>query len=80
VQKLRQRRRLVGDEIDLRAANAGGGLMGREIRLLTRDDAGKPEQALRAANDLVLNELKENGCPSVWDDGEAAPKDSGTKK
>jgi branched-chain amino acid transport system substrate-binding protein len=43
--------RLALDEI-----NAGGGLMGREIRLLTRDDAGKPEEALRAANDLVLNE------------------------
>lgn len=43
--------RLAVDEI-----NAKGGVLGRQLELLTRDDAGKPEEAQRAASELVLNE------------------------
>ncbi len=43
--------KLAVDEI-----NAKGGVLGRPIELLTRDDGGKPEEALRAASELVLNE------------------------
>jgi branched-chain amino acid transport system substrate-binding protein len=43
--------KLAVDEI-----NAKGGVLGRPLELLTRDDAGKPEEAQRAASELVLNE------------------------
>jgi branched-chain amino acid transport system substrate-binding protein len=43
--------KLAVDEI-----NAKGGILGRQLELLTRDDAGKPEEAQRAASELVLNE------------------------
>ncbi len=36
--------------------NESGGVDGRTIELISRDDGGKPENALRAANELVLNE------------------------
>ena len=35
--------------------NAAGGLMGRPLALVTSDSAGRPDQALRAVQDLVLS-------------------------
>jgi branched-chain amino acid transport system substrate-binding protein len=43
--------KLAVDEI-----NAKGGVLGQQIELITRDDAGKPEEAQRQASELVLNE------------------------
>ncbi|MGX1307178.1 branched-chain amino acid transport system substrate-binding protein [Amorphus suaedae] len=36
--------------------NSAGGVLDRPLELITRDDGGKPENALRAANELALNE------------------------
>ena len=36
--------------------NAGGGVLGRKIEIVTRDDGLKPEDAVRAANELVTSE------------------------
>lgn len=36
--------------------NATGGVLGRRIEIVTRDDGLKPEDAVRAANELVTNE------------------------
>jgi branched-chain amino acid transport system substrate-binding protein len=36
--------------------NAAGGVLGRKIELITRDDGMKPEDAVRAANELVTND------------------------
>ena len=36
--------------------NRRGGLMGRKIELLVRDDQGDPTRAIRAAEELILNE------------------------
>ncbi|MEH2472128.1 branched-chain amino acid transport system substrate-binding protein [Nitrobacteraceae bacterium AZCC 2161] len=45
-----------GAMLALEEINASGGVLGRPLELLTRDDNGKPEDALRNANDLVFNE------------------------
>ena len=36
--------------------NASGGVLGRKIEIVTRDDGLKPEDAVRAANELVTSE------------------------
>ena len=36
--------------------NAAGGVLGRKLELVIRDDAGKPEDAVRVASELVTNE------------------------
>ena len=36
--------------------NAAGGVLGRKIEIITRDDGLKPEDAVRAANELVTND------------------------
>ena len=36
--------------------NAAGGLLGRKVEVIARDDAGKPEEALRHAVELTTNE------------------------
>lgn len=40
------------DEIN-NEVNAGGGVLGRKLELLTRDDAGKPQDAIRLAGELL---------------------------
>ncbi len=36
--------------------NAAGGVLGRQIEVISRDDGGKPEDAVRSASELVSNE------------------------
>src|ERR1700676_2872992 len=36
--------------------NAAGGVLGRKIEIVTRDDGLKPEDAVRAANELLTSE------------------------
>src|ERR1700730_4984204 len=36
--------------------NAAGGVMGRKLEVISRDDSGKPEDAVRIAGELVGNE------------------------
>jgi branched-chain amino acid transport system substrate-binding protein len=36
--------------------NAAGGVLGRQIDVISRDDGGKPEDAVRTASELVSNE------------------------
>src|SRR5580693_6104908 len=36
--------------------NAAGGVMGRKLEVISRDDGGKPEDAVRIAGELVGNE------------------------
>jgi branched-chain amino acid transport system substrate-binding protein len=36
--------------------NAAGGVLGRQIEVISRDDGGKPEDAVRTASELVSNE------------------------
>jgi branched-chain amino acid transport system substrate-binding protein len=36
--------------------NAEGGVLGRKLEIVSRDDGGKPEDAVRTANELVANE------------------------
>ncbi|WP_213736223.1 ABC transporter substrate-binding protein [Bradyrhizobium sp. dw_411] len=45
-----------GATLALEEINAAGGVLGRPLELVSRDDNGKPEDALRAANDLVFNQ------------------------
>lgn len=47
----RQGMQLAADQI-----NAAGGVLGRKLELVIRDDAGKPEDAVRVAGELVTNE------------------------
>ncbi|KPH82317.1 MULTISPECIES: ABC transporter substrate-binding protein [Bosea] len=42
-----------GWELALEQINAGGGVLGRKIETIFRDDAGKPEDAVRHAGDLI---------------------------
>jgi branched-chain amino acid transport system substrate-binding protein len=42
-----------GIQIAVEAANARGGVAGRTVRLLERDDEGKPERAIAAAEELT---------------------------
>ena len=36
--------------------NAAGGVLGRKLEVVSRDDGAKPEDAVRAAGELVSNE------------------------
>ena len=46
-----------GWELAVEEINAHGGVMGgRKLEIIARDDAGSPEQALTAANELVRRE------------------------
>src|SRR5262249_8145598 len=46
-----------GWQLALEQINASGGVMGgRKIEFISRDDAGKPDDAVRAAQELVTNE------------------------
>ena len=44
--------------------NATGGIKGRKVEVIDRDDQGKPAEALRVAQDLLLNEKVDflSGC------------------
>jgi branched-chain amino acid transport system substrate-binding protein len=43
-------------ELAVEEFNAAGGLLGRSVEVITRDDAGKPDDAIRHATELVSNE------------------------
>ncbi len=45
-----------GWEMALDEINQAGGVLGRPLKFISRDDQGKPEEALRVAEDLVSNE------------------------
>ncbi len=45
-----------GAKIAIKEINAAGGVLGRELKLITRDDKLNPETALKEAKDLVLTE------------------------
>jgi len=42
-----------GCMLALDQANAGGGVLGRKLELISRDDAGRPQDAVRIAGELV---------------------------
>ena len=42
-----------GMEFGVDEINAAGGVLGRKLELLTRDDAGKPQDAIRLASELL---------------------------
>lgn len=46
----------LGWQLALDEVNAGGGLLGRSVEVIARDDAGKPDDAIRHATELVTNE------------------------
>lgn len=45
-----------GWQLAVEEINAKGGLLGRRVEVIARDDAGKPEEALRHARELTSNE------------------------
>jgi branched-chain amino acid transport system substrate-binding protein len=45
-----------GWQLAVEEINAAGGLLGRKVEVIARDDAGKPEEALRHALELTANE------------------------
>jgi branched-chain amino acid transport system substrate-binding protein len=46
----------MGWQLAVDEANAAGGPLGRRVEVVSRDDAGKPEDAIRLATELVSNE------------------------
>jgi branched-chain amino acid transport system substrate-binding protein len=46
----------MGWQLAVDEVNAAGGLLGRRIEVISRDDAGKPDDAIRLATELVSNE------------------------
>jgi branched-chain amino acid transport system substrate-binding protein len=46
----------LGWQLALDEVNAAGGLLGRSVEVIARDDAGKPDDAIRHATELVTNE------------------------
>ena len=42
-----------GIQLAVEEINASGGLLGRPLQLVERDDAGSPQQGVRAAEELV---------------------------
>jgi len=42
-----------GWQLAVEQINAGGGVLGRQIEVISRDDAGKPQDAVRLAGELV---------------------------
>ena len=45
-----------GWQLAVEQINAQGGLLGRKVEVIARDDAGKPEEALRHAVELTAKE------------------------
>ena len=45
-----------GWQLAVEEVNAAGGLLGRKVEVISRDDAGKPEEALRHAVELTSKE------------------------
>jgi len=45
-----------GWQLAVEEINAAGGLLGRKVEVIARDDAGKPEDALRHAIELTSQE------------------------
>jgi branched-chain amino acid transport system substrate-binding protein len=45
-----------GWQLAVEQINAAGGVMGKTLEVVSRDDTGKPDAALRAAQELVTNE------------------------
>ena len=45
-----------GVTLALEQINAAGGVLGRPLAFVSRDDEGRPDAALRAANELVFND------------------------
>ena len=45
-----------GWQLAVEEINAAGGLLGRKVEVIARDDAGKPEDALRHAVELTSKE------------------------
>src|SRR5512134_126064 len=46
----------MGWQLAVDEANGAGGLLGRRVEVVSRDDAGKPEDAIRLATELVSSE------------------------
>jgi branched-chain amino acid transport system substrate-binding protein len=46
----------MGWQLAVEQANAAGGVLGRRVEVVSRDDAGKPEDAIRLATELVSSE------------------------
>ena len=46
----------MGWQLAVEEVNGAGGLLGRKVEVISRDDAGKPEDAIRLATELVTNE------------------------
>jgi len=46
----------MGWQLAVEEINAAGGLLGRKVEVISRDDAGKPDDAIRLATELVSNE------------------------
>jgi branched-chain amino acid transport system substrate-binding protein len=46
----------MGWQLAVDEVNAAGGLLGRRVEVVSRDDAGKPDDAIRLATELVSNE------------------------
>src|SRR6185312_15108877 len=45
-----------GMELAVEEINAAGGVLGRKVELVTRDDGGNPGDAVRAAEELIARE------------------------
>lgn len=45
-----------GVELALSEINASGGVLGKQLELISRDDAGKPGEAVKIAEELVSKE------------------------
>ena len=45
-----------GWQLALDQANAAGGVMGRKLEIISRDDAGRPQDAIRIAGELVQDQ------------------------
>ncbi len=43
-------------QLAVEEVNTAGGLLGRKVEVISRDDAGKPEDAIRLATELITNE------------------------
>ena len=46
----------MGWQLAVDEVNAAGGVLGRKVEVVSRDDAGRPEDAIRLATELVVNE------------------------
>src|SRR4030095_7805003 len=46
----------MGWQLAVDEVNSAGGLLGRKVEVVSRDDNGKPDDAIRLATELVSNE------------------------